>query len=492
MDQSPIGRTPRSNPATYLKLFDVIRKLFANSPLAQERDYTASTFSFNARGGRCENCEGEGFEKIEMQFLADMYVTCSVCNGTRYAPHVLDVTYQGKNIHEVLQMTVAQARAFFADVPKIEYPLRLLEMIGLGYLRLGQPATTLSGGESQRLKLAAFIRQGSAEKTLFLFDEPTTGLHAEDIANLLKTFDYLITQGHSIIVVEHNLDLIQRADYIVDLGPEGGTGGGRIVVAGTPEEIMRCDASHTGRFLKKALQPHADDEYAQPAPAAPAQSNAIVVEGAREHNLRSISLEIPRDRLVVITGLSGSGKSTLAFDILFAEGQRRFLETLSPYARQYVNQLKRPDVDAVRGLPPAVAIDQLLSRGGKKSTVATVTEVYHYLRLLFARLGDLHCPGCSRLLMARTAQDIADALAQEYPKTKIKILAPLVRGRKGLHHDIIQKARQDGYDEIRIDGHLVMLRNIFAVKRYHEHKIELVTADLVPGRTTEAAIADGG
>ena len=226
-------------------------------------------------------------------------------------------------------------------------------------------------------------------------------------------------------------------------------------------------------------------EYAEPALAAPAQSNAIVVEGAREHNLRSISLEIPRDRLVVITGLSGSGKSTLAFDILFAEGQRRFLETLSPYARQYVNQLKRPDVDAVRGLPPAVAIDQLLSRGGKKSTVATVTEVYHYLRLLFARLGDLHCPGCSRLLVARTAQDIADALAQEYPKTRIKILAPLVRGRKGLHHDIIQKARQDGFDEIRIDGHLVMLRNIFAVKRYHEHKIELVTADLVPGRTTE-------
>ena len=329
---------------------------------------------------------------------------CSVCGGTRYAPHVLDVTYQDKNIHEVLQLTVAQARVFFADVPKIEYPLRLLEMVGLGYLRLGQPATTLSGGESQRLKLAAFIRQGSAEKTLFLFDEPTTGLHAEDIANLLKTFDFLISQGHSIIVVEHNPDLIQRADYIVDLGPEGGRDGGRIVAAGTPEEIIRCDASHTGRFLKKAMEPLLLTRLQSPTPEAlPTQPNTIVVEGAREHNLRNISLEIPRDRLVAITGLSGSGKSTLAFDILFAEGQRRFLETLSPYARQYVNQLKRPDVDAVRGLPPAVAIDQLLSRGGKKSTVATVTEIYHYLRLLFARLGELHCPGCNRLLVARTA-----------------------------------------------------------------------------------------
>jgi len=482
MDQSPIGRSPRSNPATYLKIFDAIRALFAAAPLARERGYTASTFSFNARGGRCEACQGEGFEKIEMQFLADTYVTCPVCGGTRYAPHVLDVTCQDKSIHDVLQLTVAQARAFFADAPKIEYPLRLLDMVGLGYLRLGQSATTLSGGESQRLKLAAFIRQGSAEKTLFLLDEPTTGLHADDIAKLLITFDYLLSQGHSIIVVEHNPDLIQRSDYIVDLGPEGGRDGGRIVAAGTPEEIMECAASHTGRFLKKVRE-HKVPVQPQPAPETPAAADSIVVEGAREHNLRNISLEIPRDRLVVITGLSGSGKSTLAFDILFAEGQRRFLETLSPYARQYVTQLKRPDVDCVRGLPPAVAIDQLLSRGGRKSTVATVTEIYHYLRLLFARLGELHCPGCNRLLASQTAEDIAECLAREYANTPVKLLAPLVRGRKGHHHDIIQRARRDGFDEIRIDGHLVLLKNIFAVKRYHEHKIELVTAALVPGKT---------
>ncbi len=480
MDQAPIGRTPRSNPATYIKIFDSIRALFAGAPLSVERDYTASAFSFNARGGRCEACQGEGFEKIEMQFLADTYVTCPACGGTRYAPHVLDVVWQGKNIHEVLQLTVAQARAFFSDTPKIEYPLRLLEMVGLGYLRLGQPATTLSGGESQRLKLAAFIRQGSSEKTLFLFDEPTTGLHTDDIANLLKTFDYLIGRGHSIIVVEHNPDLIQRADHIIDLGPEGGRGGGRVVAAGTPEQIMDCPASHTGRFLKKAGSRRLPAAR-QPAAAAPAaHAGAIVVEGAREHNLRGISLEIPRDRLVVITGLSGSGKSTLAFDILFAEGQRRFLETLSPYARQYVTQLKRPDVDSVRGLPPAIAIDQLLSRGGRKSTVATATEVYHYLRLLFARLGELHCPGCGTGLSSSSPEQIAGCLGRDYAATPIKILAPLVRGRKGFHHDIIQKARQDGFDEIRIDGQLVLLRNIFAVKRYHEHKIELVTGALVP------------
>ncbi|MBM4309959.1 MAG: excinuclease ABC subunit A [Deltaproteobacteria bacterium] len=483
MDQAPIGRTPRSNPATYIKIFDSIRALFAAAPLAVERGYTASTFSFNARGGRCETCQGEGFEKIEMQFLADTYVTCSACGGTRYAPHVLDVACQGRNIHEVLQLTVAQARAFFAGTPKIEYPLRLLDMVGLGYLRLGQPATTLSGGESQRLKLAAFIRQGSAEKTLFLFDEPTTGLHTEDISNLLTTFDYLISQGHSIIVVEHNPDLIQRADYIIDLGPEGGCDGGRIIVAGTPEEVMACAASHTGRYLIKARErrvPHAQSPSV-PVPAPPV--NAIVVEGAREHNLRNVSLAIPRDRLVVISGLSGSGKSTLAFDILFAEGQRRFLETLSPYARQYVTQLKRPDVDSVRGLPPAVAIDQLLSRGGRKSTVATATEIYHYLRLLFARLGELHCPGCGRGLSSSSAQDIAGCLERDYATIPVKLLAPVVRGRKGLHHDIIQKARQEGFDEIRIDGQMVLLRNIFAVKRYHEHKIELVTCALTPATT---------
>ncbi|MCP4717784.1 MAG: excinuclease ABC subunit UvrA, partial [Deltaproteobacteria bacterium] len=393
MDQSPVGKTPRSNPVTYIKAFGTIRQLFAQAELAQERGYTASTFSFNSSGGRCEHCQGDGYEKIEMQFLADIYVTCSSCQGTRYSPEVLDITYQDCNINDVLNMTITEAGQFFKDIPKIEYPLRLLQMVGLGYLQLGQAANTLSGGESQRLKIAAFIQQGSSRKNLFLFDEPTTGLHFDDIKNLLQTFDFLLKQGHSIVVVEHNLEVIKCADHLVDMGPEGGDLGGTVVFTGTPEAIIEHPASYTGAYLKQYLKPSGTTHPMPERPAAPAPENdTIVIEGAREHNLKNISLTIPREKMVVITGLSGSGKSTLAFDILFAEGQRRFLETLSPYARQYIHQLSRPAVDALRGLPPTVAIEQFLSHGGRKSTVATATEIYHYLRLLYAKAGNQVCP----------------------------------------------------------------------------------------------------
>lgn len=492
MDQSPIGKTPRSNPVTYLKAFDAIRALFAQTDLARERGYTPSTFSFNSGGGRCEQCQGDGFEKVEMQFLADVYVRCASCGGKRYTADVLDVVWEGKNIHEVLEMTVADARLFFTGQSKIEYPLRLLEMVGLGYLRLGQPANTLSGGESQRLKVASFIRQGSRDKTLFLFDEPTTGLHFDDITKLLQTFDFLVRQGNSIIVVEHNMEIIKYADHIIDLGPEGGEEGGRIVAQGTPEEIIRETASHTGRFLKEYLSPAAVPAAQPPGGSPAAQQNGahIVVDGAREHNLKNISLKIPREQMVVITGLSGSGKSTLAFDILFAEGQRRFLETLSPYARQYIHQLQRPEVDTLRGLPPTVAIEQLLSRGGRKSTVATATEIYHYLRLLFAKIGLQHCPSCGRPLASQTPEDIARDIMKVYRSADIMMLAPQVRGRKGLHKDIIQRARSNGYEKIRIDGRVVRLQSIFAVKRYHEHRMEIVTAELQPKAAGRARVQD--
>ncbi|MDP6180470.1 MAG: hypothetical protein QGG48_11310, partial [Desulfatiglandales bacterium] len=419
-----------------------------------------------------------------MQFLADVYVECSSCQGKRYSPEVLDVTYRGKNIYDVLQMTVDDAREFYSDIPKIEYPLRLLQMVGLGYLRLGQPANTLSNGESQRLKIVSFIRQGNNGKTLFLFDEPTTGLHYDDINKLLQTFDFLINQGHSIIVAEHNLEIIKCADHVIDLGPEGGDEGGDVVALGTPEEVIRISGSHTGAFLKKYLNSGeslssvvlaSGDSHEMPHPNG---NNSITIEGAREHNLKNISIQIPREKMVVITGLSGSGKSTLAFDILFAEGQRRFMETLSPYARQYVNQMNRPNVDSIKGLPPTVAIEQLLSRGGKKSTVATVTEIYHYLRLLFSKVGVQHCHSCGKPLTVQTPQNIAEDIIRTYPDTHIMILAPLVRGRKGFHKDLIKKAKKDGYNKIRIDGKVIHLKNIFAVQRYHEHHMELITSEL--------------
>jgi len=250
VDQTPIGRTPRSNPITYMKAFDVIRGLFASTVEARRRGYTAGHFSFNVPGGRCETCHGDGTVTVEMQFLADVELTCEDCGGTRYKSGILEVTYRGLNIHEVLQLTVHEALTFFGDVPRLVAKLRVLDEVGLGYLRLGQSATTLSGGEAQRVKLAAHLAQASCKDTLFLFDEPTTGLHFDDIATLLDAFRRLIKSGGSVLIIEHNLDVIRSADWIIDLGPEGGDAGGSIVAEGPPEEIAASGASYTGRYLR--------------------------------------------------------------------------------------------------------------------------------------------------------------------------------------------------------------------------------------------------
>ncbi|MBI3470925.1 MAG: excinuclease ABC subunit UvrA [Candidatus Solibacter usitatus] len=253
IDQSPIGRTPRSNPITYVQAFDLVRQLFASVPEARKRGYTAGHFSFNVPGGRCEICQGDGTVKVEMQFLADVELICEECKGTRYKSGILDVRYKDRNIHEVLQLTVTEALEFFGDARRLVAKLQVLEDVGLGYLRLGQSATTLSGGEAQRVKLAAHLAQATSEKALYIFDEPTTGLHFDDIARLLDALRRLQDRGATLLVIEHNLEVIQAADWVIDLGPEGGDAGGRIVAAGTPEEIAKVEASHTGRFLRRAL-----------------------------------------------------------------------------------------------------------------------------------------------------------------------------------------------------------------------------------------------
>jgi excinuclease ABC subunit A len=257
IDQSPIGRTPRSNPITYVKAFDLVRGLFASTREAEKRGYSAGHFSFNVPGGRCETCQGDGTVTVEMQFLADVELICEECKGTRYKSAVLDVKYNGLNIHEVLQLTITDAIRFFHDSPRLVTKLRVLEDVGLGYLRLGQSATTLSGGEAQRVKLAAHLGQASSSGTLFIFDEPTTGLHFEDISKLMASFNRLIEAGGSLLVIEHNLEVIKAADWIVDLGPEGGNKGGEIVVSGTPDEVANCERSWTGRFLAAAAHPAA-------------------------------------------------------------------------------------------------------------------------------------------------------------------------------------------------------------------------------------------
>jgi excinuclease ABC subunit A len=262
VDQAPIGRTPRSNPVTYLKAFDPIRELFATTKDARARGLTASHFSFNVPGGRCEACEGEGEVKVEMQFLADVFVPCDVCEGKRFKPQVLEVKYRGRSVDQVLEMTVREALGFFSTSPKVLRRLQVLDEIGLGYLRLGQPATTLSGGEAQRIKIAAHLSIQTGDRILYILDEPTTGLHFDDIAKLLAAFKKLLLAGHSLLVIEHNLDVVKTADWIIDLGPEGGEEGGRVVATGTPEQIIRVPESYTGQYLRAVLAAGRSNAYA--------------------------------------------------------------------------------------------------------------------------------------------------------------------------------------------------------------------------------------
>jgi excinuclease ABC subunit A len=482
VDQRPIGRTPRGNPLTYLKAMDPIRRLLASTEGALQRGLDARHFSFNIPGGRCETCQGAGFERVEMQFLSDVFLTCPECDGKRFRGEVLEARYRGRNIHDILSMTVDQAMGFFSDEPQIRDGLRPLTRVGLGYMRLGQAINTLSGGEAQRLKLCRYLRDEPGGSRLFIFDEPTTGLHFADIEKLLTALQELVDRGNTVLVIEHHMDVIKNADWVIDLGPEGGEDGGRIVAAGTPEEVARAKGSHTARFLKKALRRSSSLKKVSAGAAGPARKETshprIKVVGAREHNLKDLSLSIPRQELVVVTGVSGSGKSTLIFDILFAEGQRRYLESLAPYVRQYVKIQERPDVDSVSGLSPTVAIQQRISHSGPRSTVATLTEIYHFLRLLFSKLGRQHCPGCGRELKARTHEEITAGIRERIGARETLLLVRKVTGRKGFHKEVFSSALKRGFREARIDGKVVPLREGMALSRFHEHTIDLVAGRL--------------
>ncbi len=485
VDQSPLARSPRSTPAVYVGAFDRIRELFANLPEAKAAGLTPAAFSFNSGTGRCERCAGLGYEKVEMQFLSDQYIRCGECDGKRYQPHVLDIRMKGKTIHDVLELTVTEAIAFFHGFKGSETlidPLTLLKKVGLGYLRLGQPVNVLSGGESQRLKLVGHLAESKKERrhALLIFDEPTTGLHFDDIAALLSLFHQLVDKGDTLIVIEHNLDVIQSSDYVIDLGPEAGVNGGIIVAEGTPEELAANPVSHTGLFLREKLEarhaPFANERIAE----VPRKifKPEITVQGGRHHNLKNLSLSLPQEKLIVVTGLSGSGKSTLAFDILFAEGQRRFLDSMSTYARQFVEQLERPDVDHVAGIPPSVAIEQRLTQGGGKSTVATLTEVYHFLRLLFAKLGTQFCPRCNIPVEKQSTAAILKQVREITSRAPATLTAPLVKARKGYHKEVATWAKREGYDRLIVDGKNCHVDEFPALERYREHTIDVVVAEL--------------
>jgi excinuclease ABC subunit A len=488
VDQSPIGKTTRSNPASYVGAFDEIRKVFAKTPVARERAYTPGTFSFNSGNGRCPTCSGCGFEHVEMQFLSDVYLRCPDCDGRRYRGEVLEAKIEGRSIADVLEMTVREASRFFRRNDQIQERLAPLVDVGLEYLRLGQPVPTLSGGEAQRLKLAGhLVGSGDEGEKLFLFDEPTTGLHFDDVAKLVRAFRQLLAAGHSLVVIEHNLDVIRASDWIIDLGPEGGDAGGEIVFSGVPEDILKHEASHTGRALREYAQAFKQPIVAR-EPRAAYLGNAIRIHKAREHNLKNIDVEIPRGRFTVLTGVSGSGKSTLAFDILFAEGQRRYLESLNAYARQFVQAASRPDVDAIFGIPPTVAIEQRTSRGGRKSTVGTLTEVHHFLRLLFVKLGKQYCPDCDIPIEPQSEEAIAARILKEYRGQKVALLAPLVTNRKGVYTDLAKWALGKGYWHLRVDGKLTTTRPFPRLDRFKEHTIELPVGDIRISPKAEAEL----
>ncbi|WP_310566098.1 excinuclease ABC subunit UvrA, partial [Hydrogenophaga sp.] len=517
VDQSPIGKTARSNPVSYVGAWDAIRSLFADAPLSRQRSYTAAKFSFNSGDGRCPTCGGSGFEHVEMQFLSDVYLRCPDCDGKRYRPEVLEVRIErgGRmlNVADVLELTVSEAADLFKADREVIRVLQPIVDVGLEYVKLGQPVPTLSGGEAQRLKLAGFLaeaaknsaasRQALARKgTLFLFDEPTTGLHFDDIAKLMRSLRRLLEAGHSLIVIEHNLDVIRSADWLIDLGPEGGAGGGLVVAEGPPEEVREHQTSHTAKALRDYAESMGElhevregrlvDYLKQPqrqqAAAARAEnhSNAIRIVNAKEHNLQNLSVDIPRGQFNVISGVSGSGKSTLAFDILFNEGQRRYLESLNAYARSIVQPAGRPEVDAVYGIPPTVAIEQRLSRGGRKSTVGTTTEVWHFLRLLYVKLGTQHCVHDGAAVMPQSPESIAAAILTRYRGRHIGLLAPLVVNRKGVYTELADWARPRGYTHLRVDGEFLPTTGFPRIDRFKEHTIELPVADGVVDPANEA------
>ncbi|RMF45091.1 MAG: excinuclease ABC subunit UvrA [Planctomycetota bacterium] len=503
IDQSPIGRTPRSNPATYIKVFDEIRRLFTTLPEAKRRGFQPGRFSFNVAGGRCETCEGNGANKLEMDFLADLWVTCPVCNGKRYNYETLQVKFKGHSIADVLEMDVRDALELFENVPKIATRLQTLHAVGMDYIKLGQPSPTLSGGEAQRIKLARELSRRDTGQTLYLLDEPTTGLHFHDIRLLINVLQDLVDRGNTVLVIEHNLDVIKVADWVIDIGPEAGEAGGQVLFAGTPDDLIHQPASHTGQALARHLAtPPIHPSSARPSGGeqkgrkntrrntSKLPTQRIVIEGATEHNLKDVSLEIPHRSMNVFCGPSGSGKSSLAMDTIYAEGQRRYVESLSSYARQFVGQMPKPRVHRLEGLAPSIAIEQKTVAHNPRSTVGTVTEIYDYLRVLMARLGTPYCPRCDLPVSTQTADDIARHLLSHPEGTRLLITAPIKWQPTVDPQNLWDDLQASGLVRVRINRRTYRLEEVPPLSSTLKYDIEAVIDRVTISPTATSRIAE--
>jgi len=472
MDQSPIGRTPRSNPATYIKIFDDIRALFSKLPESVARGYGPGRFSFNVSEGACPQCHGMGMIRIDMDFLEDQWVPCQSCQSKRFDHETLSIHYKGKNIHDVLEMSAKEALEFFTNIPSLKRKLEVLCQVGMEYISLGQPSTTLSGGEAQRIKLAKELVRPGTGKTLYILDEPTTGLHFHDIQALLSVLKELVARGNTVLVIEHNMDVVKMADWILDLGPEGGSGGGQIVASGTPEAVAKLKTP-TGIALQHALYPSKHPFKVSPHTKG-AEIESIEVQGAEQNNLKLIDVNIPRGKLTICTGPSGSGKSSLAFETVYAEGQRRYIESLSPYARQFVRQMPKPKLAQIDGLSPAIAIEQKATAGNPRSTVGTLTETYDYLRLLFAQAGTAYCPETGEEIKAITKDYVVERILTYPAGEKITVLTPFEVQKNEKFEDVIGKFRRQGFVRVWLNGEMYELDSPIPFDRKRKNVLALV------------------
>lgn len=495
IDQSPIGRTPRSNPATYVKVFDEIRKLFTQMPQSKMRGYKEGRFSFNVADGRCEACEGHGATRLEMDFLADIWIPCTVCEGRRFNHETLEVKFRDHSIADVLELDIREALTLFESFPKIHRLLQTLCDVGMDYMKLGQPSPTLSGGEAQRVKLARELGKRSTGRTLYLLDEPTTGLHFADVKKLIEVLQGFVEAGNTVIVIEHNLDVIKTSDWVIDIGPEGGAGGGQVLVEGTPEDVAACDGSYTGVALRAVLpgfkrKSIAKTKAAKLKPDPFILSQKIRITGAAQHNLQGFDLEVPREQMSVFCGPSGSGKTSLAMDTLYAEGQRRYVESLSSYARQFLGQMPKPRVESIQGLSPAIAIEQKTVGSTPRSTVGTVTEVYDYLRVLFARLGQMYCPWCHVPAVQQTTDQIVDGVLNLEAGARLLLLAPVSVDRSTPFAKMWDRLRANGFARVRVNGTTHQLEDVPNIDHRQAHDVAVVVDRITVDAKQRSRIAD--
>jgi len=482
VDQSSIGKTPRSNPATYIKLFDDIRELFAQTPDAKKKGFSAGHFSFNVKEGSCPYCHGLGEVKVDMDFMEDEWSSCQQCGGQRFDPDILAIKFKGKNILDVLNMEVAEGLDFFSFSPRIMTKLKLLNKVGLGYLKLGQSSNSLSGGEAQRIKLAKELCRPSGKRTLYILDEPTTGLHFADIQKLLETLNDLVAKKNTVLVIEHNLEVIKAADWIIELGPQAGDNGGKIIFFGPLNELLKAKTA-TALVLQENMKKYSAIKHEKIS-----FDNHLVIDGAKQNNLKNINLKIPQEAISFFCGPSGSGKTSLALDTIHAEGQRRYIESLPLHVRSLLKLDVKTKVDKIEGLFPSIAIEQKGQAFNPRSTVGTLTEIYDFLRILYAQLGVAYCPTTGHKITNISKEFVLSKILSFPENEKITILAPLNMQKNEKFSEFTQRMNKEGFLRLRLNKQYYELNEKIPYEEGKKNELLIVIDRLLINKSAKERI----